>query len=177
MNMNISCRITNANTQCGRITNPPERVLLLKKYKMKRLLIVCIISMLFSCSVQRKASHHDYIQIYRPVVLLPATLPQFIFIRPHINTYEIYDDYVGGLLGNYTISNDTMILFHKNYYGITEKNHDFVMEIPDTLNFKKFLYPKKLLIKEDSLIDVTDYGIYGYSKNVIEMKEKFIRVE
>ncbi len=23
--MNISCRITNANTQCGRITNPPER--------------------------------------------------------------------------------------------------------------------------------------------------------
>ena len=26
MNMNISCRIANANTQCGRITNPPERV-------------------------------------------------------------------------------------------------------------------------------------------------------
>lgn len=24
--MNISCRITNANTQCVRITNPPERV-------------------------------------------------------------------------------------------------------------------------------------------------------
>ncbi len=23
--MNISCRIANANTQCGRITNPPER--------------------------------------------------------------------------------------------------------------------------------------------------------
>ena len=26
MNMNISCRIANANTQCGQITNPPERV-------------------------------------------------------------------------------------------------------------------------------------------------------
>ena len=25
MNMNISCRIANADTQCGRITNPPER--------------------------------------------------------------------------------------------------------------------------------------------------------
>jgi len=25
MNMNISCRIANANTQCGLITNPPER--------------------------------------------------------------------------------------------------------------------------------------------------------
>ena len=25
---NISYRIANANTQCGRITNPPERVLL-----------------------------------------------------------------------------------------------------------------------------------------------------
>ena len=24
--MNISCRIANADTQCGRITNPPERV-------------------------------------------------------------------------------------------------------------------------------------------------------
>jgi hypothetical protein len=24
-NMNISCRIANADTQCGRITNPPER--------------------------------------------------------------------------------------------------------------------------------------------------------
>ena len=24
-NMNTSCRIANANTQCGRITNPPER--------------------------------------------------------------------------------------------------------------------------------------------------------
>ncbi len=23
--MNISCRIANADTQCGRITNPPER--------------------------------------------------------------------------------------------------------------------------------------------------------
>jgi len=26
--MNISCRIANADTQCGRITNPPERGLL-----------------------------------------------------------------------------------------------------------------------------------------------------
>ncbi len=26
MNMNISCRIANADTQCGRITNPPERI-------------------------------------------------------------------------------------------------------------------------------------------------------
>jgi len=25
--MNISCRIANADTQCGRITNPPERVM------------------------------------------------------------------------------------------------------------------------------------------------------
>ena len=25
--MNISCRIANADTQCGRITNPPERVI------------------------------------------------------------------------------------------------------------------------------------------------------
>ena len=25
--MNISCRIANADTQCGRITNPPERSL------------------------------------------------------------------------------------------------------------------------------------------------------
>ena len=24
---NISCRIANADTQCGRITNPPERVI------------------------------------------------------------------------------------------------------------------------------------------------------
>ena len=32
--MNISCRIANADTQCGRITNPPERdahLYLLKK--------------------------------------------------------------------------------------------------------------------------------------------------
>lgn len=27
--MNISCRIANADTQCGRITNPPERVCLI----------------------------------------------------------------------------------------------------------------------------------------------------
>ena len=31
MNMNISCRIANANTQCGRITNPPERIIELAK--------------------------------------------------------------------------------------------------------------------------------------------------
>ncbi len=29
--MNISCRIANADTQCGRITNPPEREKVLKK--------------------------------------------------------------------------------------------------------------------------------------------------
>lgn len=29
--MNISCRIANANTQCGRITNPPERIIELAK--------------------------------------------------------------------------------------------------------------------------------------------------
>ena len=29
MNMNISCRIANADTQCGQITNPPERVIVL----------------------------------------------------------------------------------------------------------------------------------------------------
>ena len=31
--MNISCRIANADTQCGRITNPPERALCLHKPK------------------------------------------------------------------------------------------------------------------------------------------------
>ena len=25
--MNISCRIANADTPCGRITNPPERIM------------------------------------------------------------------------------------------------------------------------------------------------------
>ena len=29
--MNISCRIANADTQCGRITNPPERVIAIGK--------------------------------------------------------------------------------------------------------------------------------------------------
>ena len=34
MNMNISCRIANANTQCGRITNPPERMIFTTHGKM-----------------------------------------------------------------------------------------------------------------------------------------------
>ena len=37
MNMNISCRIANANTQCGRITNPPERIYGHQFNVMKRL--------------------------------------------------------------------------------------------------------------------------------------------
>ena len=38
MNMNISCRIANANTQCGRITNPPERRLEEPKRNIETLL-------------------------------------------------------------------------------------------------------------------------------------------
>ena len=33
--MNISCRIANANTQCGRITNPPEREKVILKSNVK----------------------------------------------------------------------------------------------------------------------------------------------
>jgi len=47
--MNISCRIANADTQCGRITNPPERMLTpfitthIAKYPLTRIMRLHII--------------------------------------------------------------------------------------------------------------------------------------
>ncbi len=41
--MNISCRIANADTQCGRITNPPERRCFLKFSEINRTLDLTLI--------------------------------------------------------------------------------------------------------------------------------------
>ena len=55
--MNISCRIANADTQCGRITNPPERVVLnMTKYILFIFIILVISSAFISCG----ASVHTY---------------------------------------------------------------------------------------------------------------------
>ena len=50
--MNISCRIANANTQCGRITNPPERKIDISK---NLVLLLCFV-VFASCGDSNKNS-------------------------------------------------------------------------------------------------------------------------
>ena len=56
--MNISCRIANANTQCGRITNPPERDYW--KMMLNRIYIAVIILVIGSCECHN-SSKEEYL--------------------------------------------------------------------------------------------------------------------
>ena len=83
------------------------------------------------------------------------------------SVYEIYSEAPEGIIGKFSLRNDTLTLYH-----------EYKLAFPDSaINMKRLnrkdtipeFYPTKFIVKEDSLIDITNYYDFpeyagGYSR-------------
>lgn len=121
---------------------------------MKKILVIFLCWTFLSCSTS-KHNVQQYISVYKRVNdYNPNILKSFFVFKQSPKTYELYFDKSGGLFGHYTISNDTLTLYHEYEYSCVDCNM-VVMAIDSTDNFT--LSPRKYIIRKDSLIDITYY--------------------
>ena len=91
----------------------------------------------------------------------------FIILKMTNSVYEIYSEAPEGIIGKFSLRNDTLTLYH-----------EYKLAFPDSaINMKRLnrkdtipeFYPTKFIVKEDSLIDITNYYDFpeyvgGYSR-------------
>ena len=121
---------------------------------MKKVLVFFLCWVFLSSSTS-KHNVQQYISVYKRVNdSNPNILKSFFVFKHSPQTYELYFDKSGGLLGHYTISNDTLTLYHEYEYSCIDSKM-VVKAIDSTDVFT--LSPRKYIIREDSLIDITYY--------------------
>lgn len=121
---------------------------------MKKVLAFFLCWVFLSCSTS-KHNVQQYISVYKRVNdSNPNILKSFYVFKHSPKTYELYFDKSGGLLGHYTISNDTLTLYHEYEYSYIDSKM-VVKAIDSTDVFT--LSPRKYIIRKDSLIDITYY--------------------
>ncbi len=84
-------------------------------------------------------------------------LPSYIFLRTQPQTFEIYSPAIyGSLFGQWDISNDTLFLFPEYEYFYRDSESRISKITPQDTSMPTI--PQRYLIKDDSLIDITDYS-------------------
>ncbi len=88
------------------------------------------------------------------------------------NTYEIYGETGSGIIGKYSMKNDTLILFHE-YEFLAGDSCVRMSKLNENDTIPEF-YPRKFVVRNDSLIDITNYkDFHGY----IRAREDYILVK
>ena len=121
--------------------------------KTKKILVFSLCWAFLSCSTL-KHNVHPYISVYEIEYYVPNIFKSLLVFKHSPQTYELYLDGSGGVLGHYTIINDTLTLHHEYEYSC-EGSKMVLTAIDSTDTFT--LSPRKYLIRKDSLIDITYY--------------------
>ena len=151
---------------------------------MKKIIIVIMcFTILQSCYTTRKNIDDQFvkreIRIYKRIGddnRLRNILRMFIVLRMTNSAYEIYTEATEGIMGKFSLRNDTLVLFHEyqldylnNKINVTELNRK-----DTTAEF----YPTKFLVREDSLIDITNYQeVPEHLKDFIHLRDNYILVK
>ncbi len=91
-------------------------------------------------------------------------------------TYEQYSEAGLSVIGKYTLSNDTITMFHE--YELLFSDSIISMEKMNSKDSVSEFYPQKFLIRNDSLIDITNYYISPMDSNIYNRpKENYILVK
>jgi hypothetical protein len=119
---------------------------------MKHLIIITTSLLLWSCVVV-KHGNSEYIVLYKQRGF-GEVLPEYLVLKDRIKSYEFFSPGLGSnVLGDYNIINDTIYLNPKYEYSESIKS----LSLADTSIIS---IPRKLLIKKNLLIDMTDYKKY-----------------
>ncbi|WP_291529883.1 hypothetical protein [Bacteroides sp. UBA939] len=135
---------------------------------MKNLVTIFACVLLLSCNT-KKMTLSPYVAVYKSEGG-GIFLPTYIFLRTQPKVYEIYAPGIRlSTIGQWNISNDTLFFLAK--YEYSGKNNELYMYIPEEPTISSI--PQQYLIRNDSLIDITDYSTILLYKS--SYKEVYVR--
>lgn len=121
---------------------------------MKKIFFILGCVLFFSCRMQEQ-KYRPFIAVYQSYYV-GNTLPSYIILKEQPKYFEIYSPSVyGSVFGQWRINHDTLFLLPK-YETFIEKAEQIISEVTQQ-NMNVMTIPQKYLIKNDCLIDVTDY--------------------
>ncbi len=123
---------------------------------MKKIVIFCCCFLLFSCRVH-KTTLSPFVAVYKSD-WVGNVYPAYILLRTQPKIFEVYAPGIyESTFGEWNINNDTLFLFPKYEYFARKlglKLHEITQEDTTVATI-----PQQYLMKNDSLIDITDYSI------------------
>lgn len=122
---------------------------------MKRIILILSCILLFSCKAE-KTTLSPFVSVYKSD-RVGNILPSYVFLKTQPQTFEIYSPTIyGSFFGQWEISNDTLFLFpeYECFYRDSESRISKIT--PQDTSMPTI--PQRYLIKDDSLIDITDYS-------------------
>lgn len=123
---------------------------------MKKAVIIFCCILLFSCKVQ-KTTLSPFVAVYKRE-RVGNVLPVYMILKTQPKIFEMYASGIyASTIGEWNIANDTLFLLPKYEYYASE-NKMYMLEITPA-DSSVTAIPQQYLIKNDCLIDITDYSI------------------
>jgi hypothetical protein len=124
---------------------------------MKKIVIIFCCVLLFSCKVQ-KTTLSPFVAVYKENGDGHNIYPSYILLRTRPNVFETYSPMAYTCtFGQWNINNDTLFLFPK--YEYFSRDLKLKMSEITQQDTSVATIPQQYLIKNDCLIDITDYSI------------------
>ena len=150
---------------------------------MKKIIFFLCVSILQSCYTTRRNNDDQFvkqeIRTYKRIgddYRLHNILRMFIILRIPNSAYAIYTESGKGIMGKFSLRNDTITLHHEYELGYSDSIINVTkLNVKDTI---PEFYPCKFVIKKDSLIDITYYqDMPEYLKEFKRQRENYILVK
>jgi len=123
---------------------------------MKKIAIVFYCVFLFSCKSQQ-ITLSPFVAVYKND-WVGEVYPEYISLKTQPKVFEKYSPGVyASIVGQWNISNDTLFLFPK--YEYFSRNSELKFSEITTKDSSVATIPQQYLIKNDCLIDITDYRV------------------
>ena len=103
-------------------------------------------------------------------------LRMFIILKKDNSAYEIYTEAGNGIIGKYSLRNDTLTMFHEYEFVIS----DSIVEMSklNEIDTIPEFYPRKFIVRKNSLIDITNYEIFPeYPNKFARKRENYILIK
>lgn len=157
------------------ITESPTKITM-------RIFFVVFIIMLFQSCIVTNVTNDDkrvkeYFNIYRRIGDFgPPVYRNYIIIKKNHMTYEQYSEAGSSVIGKYALNNDTITMFHE--YELLFSDTIISIKKMNSNDSVSEFYPQKFLIRNDSLIDITNYSIDPMFSNIYNRpRENYILVK
>jgi hypothetical protein len=124
---------------------------------MRKYIVIFFCILIVSCKTQ-KETLSPFMAVYKENGDGHNIYPSYILLKIQPKIFEIYAPGIyASIVGEWNIANDTLYVFPTfEYYASENKMHMHKITPADS---SVTTIPQQYLIKNDCLIDITDYGI------------------